>query len=226
MSTLKKILYLSLFNLVLVLCSGCGGSTTGTGGITVSGKVLSEDSMPLPGVTVTLLETGDQTISDSEGSFALVSSVSGDLNLEFESLNIMAAVKISNVPSDAESVNATFRIRENGNRVDADSVEIRRRKKSSDPIASKDDDRENDSSDSGKGKDDGSSKDDKDKDKNKGKGDGSDQGSSDQGGDSSGSGSSGSGSGDDHGDSSGSSGHGDSSGNSGHGGGDDEPGDD
>lgn len=163
---------------VVILLNGCGGSTSGTGGITVSGRVFNESSAPLPGLTVTLLQTGAQTESGADGGFALISPVSGELDLKFESEAVNAQTKITSVPADAERVTATFTVKDNGSRVDAGDVEIRRRKQR-DPIEGddNDDDRDDDSDrdDDDSGKDDDSDDDENDDNSGKGNDDDSDE---------------------------------------------------
>lgn len=154
-----------LTGLVLLL-SGCGGSTSGTGGITVSGRVLNESDAPIPGVTVTLLQTGAQTESAADGGFALISPVAGELDIKFESDAVNAQAKITSVPEDAERVTATFTVRENGQRVDAGDVQIRRKQR--DPVRDDSDDDDDDSDDDrGDSDDDSNGDDDSDDDSGK-----------------------------------------------------------
>ncbi len=152
----------------LIPISGCGGSTTGTGGITVNGRVLTESEAPLPDITVVLLETGGETISNANGDFAIISPIGGDLNLSFSGPGVSALTTLANVPDDAETVSAKFKVSSSGTSVDTSDVEIKK-KKVKDPIKDDDDDDDDDSDDDD---DDKSGKDkNKDKDKNKGKDD-------------------------------------------------------
>jgi len=53
-------------------CASSGGGNVGTGIVTVKGSVRNDSAQPLAGVEVTVINTGDTTLSDSLGYFSLV----------------------------------------------------------------------------------------------------------------------------------------------------------
>lgn len=67
--------------LVSALLSACGGGTRGTGDEVKSlvvGRVVDTTGAPLPSATVTQLETGDSTETDSTGAFSLNVAVTNE----------------------------------------------------------------------------------------------------------------------------------------------------
>ena len=140
---------------------GCGGSTRGTGGVTIEGRILSASQQAVPNVLVTLLQTGEQDISTANGDFVIVSQVTGDIDLLFEKDALTAQASISSLPQGA-SVMATFELDESSNSVSIEEIEI---DDSSDP-AGDDDDSSSSGSDSDDDSDD-DEEDDEDEDENK-----------------------------------------------------------
>lgn len=65
---------------VVYFLTACGGGSQGTGTeprTSFAGKIQSTDSNPIGGAQITVVETGEKTISDSEGNFNLNSSFVG-----------------------------------------------------------------------------------------------------------------------------------------------------
>lgn len=71
--------------IALVVLSGCGGGTSGTGLQTFDGQVKSADGVPIVGASVTLTATGDSSLTDQQGRFVLRSAVDpkADHKIEF-----------------------------------------------------------------------------------------------------------------------------------------------
>ncbi len=64
---------------IFLVSQGCGGGTSGTdigGGTKVLGNVKRSNQAPLPEAEVSILETGDSTITDSTGTFELTTTLS------------------------------------------------------------------------------------------------------------------------------------------------------
>lgn len=100
---------------VAFLIGGCGGSTRGTGGLTVAGRVLDNADMPVEGVLVSILETGDSATTLEDGTFSIETELPSEeelqnLNVLFESEQFSAQARLTDVRSDTERVNATVQI--------------------------------------------------------------------------------------------------------------------
>lgn len=184
--------------LVLIGLAGCGGSTQGTGGITVEGRLLEVNGAPIGGATVFEVATGASTTTAGDGAFAL-EAPSGvpTIELLFQVGAASAQASIP-VPAGTRRVAARFRLDRDRQRVDPEEVEI----------GSGDDDQgggdDDDPIDDDSGPDDDSGSDDG-HDSGSGGGDDSgdddgDDGSDDDGGDGDGSDDDGDGGGDDDGD--------------------------
>lgn len=58
--------------LVVGLIAGCGGSTTGTGGIPVSGRVLTSQGEPYAMLSITDTASGASTVTDEQGEYSFI----------------------------------------------------------------------------------------------------------------------------------------------------------
>lgn len=63
--------------LSLLLLIGCGGGTSGSGIKTFEGRVQAQNGVSISGVSVTIEETGESTVTDGEGRFTLASEADG-----------------------------------------------------------------------------------------------------------------------------------------------------
>lgn len=120
-----------LLTLGILVTASCGGGTSGSGGITVGGRLLTDGNTPLGGVTVTDPASGDADITDEGGEFGLTAAAQAELALLFEGQGLSASTTISNLPPDTSSVSAVFRARVAQNSVEAESVQVTRRPGSS-----------------------------------------------------------------------------------------------
>ncbi len=225
---------LAIATLAIFIVSGCGGSTSGTGGVTIQGKLLTQSDSPISGVTVTANNSAAASVTGVDGRFVLATENAPSIGLTFDLSAGPLQASIDNVPSDASVITATFRA--NDDSISTSDVTVKRRNDDKDPARGDDDDDASGSSSSSSS----SFGDDDDDDDNHGGSsssssfgdddddDSSGSGGSDSGGSGSGSGGSGSAddsssSGDDSSSSTSSSGHDDdddsSGGNSGPGGG-------
>jgi uncharacterized phage infection (PIP) family protein YhgE len=99
------------------LLSCAGGGTSGTGGIQFSGSVSKSlakalNGEPLANVQVTLAETGESDVTDTEGRFEINSSAT-DLptaTLLIESAEIISSVLISDIPNNTRSVDVDLAV--------------------------------------------------------------------------------------------------------------------
>ncbi|MFM1848378.1 MAG: hypothetical protein RL417_1852, partial [Pseudomonadota bacterium] len=101
---------------------GCGGSTQGTGGITVEGRLLEIGGAPVSGALVTVVTTGDSALTDQNGGFVLQSDLP-DINLLFESGETSASTVVSVTPTTRKVV-ATFRLDRERERVETENIEL------------------------------------------------------------------------------------------------------
>lgn len=97
--------------------AGCGGGTTGTGGIRptgIEGKLLSLTGSPVPGATITVNQTGDSGITDALGQFALEAALASGsaLTLSVDTADTTALVEAGVIPEDVEVVELTLQINE------------------------------------------------------------------------------------------------------------------
>jgi len=99
------VLLLMCFNLFMLFGGGCGGGTRGSGGQLFDGVVSDSDFRALPGVSVTILTTGDSAITASDGPFSIATSTTSDtveFLLESEQFSGRSATKV--VPGNAKRV--------------------------------------------------------------------------------------------------------------------------
>jgi len=69
----RKVTILIFILELVILLSGCGGGTSGSGLRTYYGKVSGNDGAPISGVAVTIENTGDSALTDSAGNFSISS---------------------------------------------------------------------------------------------------------------------------------------------------------
>lgn len=138
----------SIVLLLLILCAGCGGSTSGTGGVTVEGRVVELNNSPLASAQITILESGESTKSDSEGNFKIVTPFSSAIKFLVEDSNISVQSIIENIPATAETVVVVITVNREDRSASSETKEIREREKDD----KAEDDRGDDDSGSDKGK--------------------------------------------------------------------------
>ena len=114
--------------------SGCSGSTRGTGGITVAGKLITPASMVLPGVMVTVLQTGDNAVTNEFGDFAIAteSQSNGFIDLLFETNTLGTQTRIDGITSNTGTISATYVVDEPNNSVSPTDIQISNRDDSDD----------------------------------------------------------------------------------------------
>lgn len=97
------IVFLSIF-----LFSGCGGGTIGTdsGGTTkVAGQLVTSSGEKVPGASVTIAESGDQTITDQDGEFEIDTPITqSTVTFLVEVDGVSLSSFISDVPLDPEKL--------------------------------------------------------------------------------------------------------------------------
>jgi hypothetical protein len=80
-ATFKRLLgrMVALQVIILLMAGlGCGGGTSGSGVKSFEGKISRRNGASVPNAQISIESTGESSISDSNGNFALQSSVSGD----------------------------------------------------------------------------------------------------------------------------------------------------
>lgn len=98
----------------LMSISGCaGGGSEGTGVESeyrsVEGRIVTKEGIPLAQAEVTILETGESSVSDESGDFTIqTSSVSNSLELEVRKGDQSVRTTISSLSNDSQSVQVTI----------------------------------------------------------------------------------------------------------------------
>lgn len=69
----------TLLAIIILVSAGCGGGTSGTGiesaiSFAVAGKMVSASGEPVSGAVITVMETGEQITSDSDGAFNITNA--------------------------------------------------------------------------------------------------------------------------------------------------------
>ena len=127
---IKKLLLISSFCLMLfTLFGGCGGGTRGSGGEQVYyGFVQSGGGQRLTDVSVTILQTGDTSITNNNGEFNLVTiPVAGTVDFILESKKFSGRSSSKGIPQDATKIFVSFSIGD-GNKPDIESsTEVKER---------------------------------------------------------------------------------------------------
>ena len=173
----------TIISILCLILIGCGGGTSGTGGITVSGRVASTTNEPVTDAAVTVVETGQSTNTNSSGTFSLFASTQSNFNLLVETDDISSALPVTGIDSDVSSVEIDVSVDKENRTASTKKVEVKK-KTSKDPMiddskkgsnddssngSNKDDDKDNKKDDKGGNKDkgnNGSSSDDQDDDDN------------------------------------------------------------
>lgn len=122
-----------LFLLLVSFCFACGGGSRGTGGTSVYGRISSTSTRilknvaELENINVTILETGESDISDSDGNFKINSSqtLSNLITLEFSKNNFLAQTEVANVPVENTEVRVEVEVDQNNNTAELNEVEIK-----------------------------------------------------------------------------------------------------
>ena len=119
-------LLLSIVILVTMFL-GCGGGTSGTGGMTVEGSVQSFQGKSLAGVSVIVLESGDSSVTDTNGLFSIPTTRRDTLTLSIESSRAIASTQVTEIPEDAVTVRVRLTLQSDERGVARREVEIERR---------------------------------------------------------------------------------------------------
>ena len=96
--------------LLAVIFLSCGGSTTGTGGITFSGVVQDDSGKLLSNVAITVSGGSGVVLSSADGSFEIYveEAPSASYELSFTSADVVASVTIPNVPPETKEVTGVY----------------------------------------------------------------------------------------------------------------------
>lgn len=104
---------------------GCGGGSSGTGGQQYQGTILSRTSQPLPGVKVTIAQSGDNTVTDTNGYYSVITDAgSGSVTYIFEAPGIQIQFTLEGVPGNASVVTVNFVLDEQEQSADPTLVDI------------------------------------------------------------------------------------------------------
>lgn len=125
MEYLRKI----LLALLIVIAGGCGGGSEGTGtisgGRTLEGQILDVSDKPLTDASVTVLDTGDSTSTDSHGNFQIAAPESQtEITLEVESGALKNSVTLTNIDPDASSIRVALTADPQRNTITATNLQV------------------------------------------------------------------------------------------------------
>lgn len=120
----SRALMVSAFIFVLAGCMGGGSSGTGTK--TIEGQIQTPSDQPVSGAVVTVVETGESTVTNSEGEFVIESSASpGDVELEIKTPEVTTTVTVPATAADESSaVSVDLEVDQNQSTVTATNVEV------------------------------------------------------------------------------------------------------
>jgi hypothetical protein len=108
---------------------GCGGGTRGSGGQLYDGFIGDKSAKPLPGLSVTIVQSGDSAISDQDGRFTIETTpLSGQLSLLVEGNSISTTVQLGEVPEDAVRIKLSVTIPSGGGSGATATVEVTERR--------------------------------------------------------------------------------------------------
>jgi hypothetical protein len=115
--------------LVILLGVGCGGGTRGSGGQLYDGFIGDESFKALPGVNITIVQSGDSAISDQDGRFTIrTQALSGQLTLLIDRDGVSTQLETAAVPEDATRIELTISIPTDGRPGGSVAVEVRERR--------------------------------------------------------------------------------------------------
>jgi hypothetical protein len=131
--TLKILLQLWPFFAFLAfgLLDSCGGGSGGTGFPTtgderlLSGQVVSQTAAPLEGVSVTVVETGRSTVTDSKGAFVLAAPPdNNNINLLIQSPSVETSVSVKPV-ADASQLRVDVTLNTDSGTTSIDQIDAK-----------------------------------------------------------------------------------------------------
>ena len=121
---LRLLLISAFLSVVGLFLPGCGGSTTGTGGVSVVGKVLSSSGQPVANANVIVSNTGDSTTTNSSGDFVLKTDYAEKYDFLFATGNRTIKGSITAVPANANKVQVVFTIKDDSDEANETEVEF------------------------------------------------------------------------------------------------------
>ncbi len=107
------ILAIEIFGVALILfLVGCaGGGTIGTGVNVLDGNISTSESMGIPGVKVTVAETGDFATTDEQGNFILeAQDVKREITLLLEGPTFKTSTIVYETPEDSSRISLQLKI--------------------------------------------------------------------------------------------------------------------
>jgi hypothetical protein len=122
--SLSRRFFGALFAAILPLLSGCGGSTSGTGGVTVRGQVVDTAGTPLANTTIVSLQSGDATSTDEQGQFELETSNGTTLEFEIEQVDSKINARVDGVPEKAVEIVVRLVVDRANNRARGEIVSV------------------------------------------------------------------------------------------------------
>lgn len=109
----------------MIVFTGCGGGSSGTGGILHEGIVLSSNGAPLPDILVTLAETGDYAYTDVNGFYSFeAKSEDSQVTYLFDSPDGSFSSTVTNIAPTTTRVSADFELDTETETVKQTKVEI------------------------------------------------------------------------------------------------------
>jgi hypothetical protein len=146
---IKKIFRLCTFLIITLSIFGCGGSTSGTGGVTVEGRIIELNNRPIEMAKITVVQSGESAVSDSQGNFSINTPFASTLELLIEENEFSVQSKIENIPDNIEAVVVEITVNRQARTTTTETKETRQREKDDDSTDDKSNG--NGSSDKGEG---------------------------------------------------------------------------
>lgn len=140
-AAMKAIIVL-LISAFVVLGIGCGGGTTGTGGSgsdDFAGKLLTLSGSPVVNATVTVAETGDSAVTDSNGEFNIQTNTppSDKATLLVETAISQSSAVVDELPDVPAVVEVSLQLNEKANSLAVTSKKVTPKKKRPTPKPTK-----------------------------------------------------------------------------------------
>ncbi len=125
---LSDLLGVAAVLVLLVFLFGCGGGSSGTGlqGPVLEGLIVSPEGEGVEGVTVTVSETGDQTVSDQNGEFSVdVTEPVDGITVQLDGGQIQTGISVNNIPDSTTGIDIAVTVDPNTGGVSDTDVSLR-----------------------------------------------------------------------------------------------------
>ena len=110
----------------ILLLIGCGGGSSGTGVRTFDGRILTTQNDPLSGATVTVVQTGDSTVTDAQGFFSLDSEdTKSSVDFAIDASDVHTVVNVATIDPSSTSISLNVKVDKVKNSAQVQIVDVR-----------------------------------------------------------------------------------------------------